>query len=1732
MGRIGFESAAMSRSTVAWSPDNGKCFQPNDPRICRDRVPILSVRPRIYHTFDVTEGFMDYTSGAPGRGSTWCVGPGGRLEAFELSFPEFVRETYGQSTLGKDLYAYRLVKSGWVGDPLATKHFIVVNVCHGNEVDGINGAFKAMEILVRHGDFAAFRAEWSILFIPFLNPDGWEVWDRSLQVVGPNGSNVNLNRQADWFWSDYVEEGDESKGSAPWSENEGAALVALHNGIVAAGGSWGVYLDMHATEGGGGARYYTRDRLMQHVTGPRGTVGEIPTSDLNVFIDYYIWRTSNAFAVKRVADEGGPDLHMRLYRSRYSPKLHSYFSSLGVFSTVAEEAKVSSAPAGTVSYKSACNFRLDHILASALCCTAANWSYEDAVLVEPGTTNIMSNSSFTQWQGDAEVGMDTQYTDYFTTAALCWGLTTITYSGTTLVSGAAAGSAVLLTAPKNADMLVQVEAKKAASDTISDFFVAARALFSGAVVTDGYKLQFDDATKIWSLKRVVASAETVIATYDASASTSRQINTTQKKVYLRARFTTPVELYCRIQSGTTWYTLFDTNDSDASRILGTNQCGFGGQSNATNLVFDNFVLQSSAIEERPGYFSSGRGTISRTTVHDGEKFFDDGGEALELTAHPDISLSQAAEFCALAPVLADGSDSGLITICSFDAVHYIPPAEYTAKEIYAAGTFAHPTPVGCAVFGGGSTGLVYVLGGGTANFTGAGTGYTYLSASTSAPIQNYVGALTGFSSLMHMGFCGNELAASDLSATTGWLFGGMNAAGVYQTKIWQYTLGATSISGKVAILPKALIGLAAVYDKDTASCFLFGGYDGAAPVTDIYQYDPALDSLTDHTLTVALPVALAYLAAAECPYNGKIYLFGGEKADGTMSGSVYEFDPAALTIEEIFPTQTGGVEETNEGGVGGPWAKKIGRWHAVAQAADNTDWGVIVLVGGRADSNVGALSDEFYVFDPRDTTIDVYRASEYGYVRYSSKIDLSLLSFVARDFTGETSVGAGWDDLKSNWTIGGGVATSSATGGPLTYLTQPTYVNQRAYCTAIKSGAGNMVNFHIDLRATYDGSGDIQNGYRLIYTEADKTWRIQRYVAGVATTLHTYDSTGSAARRIDNVTVKTVFFRALMRSPVEFYAQVQYGGTNYTIFASTGFYDYDAERCSDVGWISVGAKSGTANVIVDDFDFQDSGGNEEKFTCASSVKAEASNVSGYYRFSFQPASSLNSVFTTRYCSQYYLVPPKTRYYFAKGRCDFRNGLGLKFEDSVRMYHRVYWEGQKLYLDGVHLAQGTLIPTSYHKEGLTRDAEVLTFPGALDPNCFCLRFYFMPTFCANDVEDTPLEIARVSADADNYLMLEVIPYSGLDRWIREYAQNSIDGPQDPILRLSKIRTGTTVASMDMVCYFGNALFGDSDPVNEYCEDVMRITITNTPQQCGLSVWRFGQEGRKQDNTDIGNDFALSTASIIYKGVGYFTEPEILDEVRSPRGRVLPARRAGVLDRMREKQRHAFFAGDRDPTNGTVIGQPFYTMGGLTFGAYDNFTRSNSSGLGEKWYEDISATYYNWGITSNQARVTGKEAFALMAFSPAHADIKIVANVRTVGAGNSSKVGIIGRCSCEQNDTTFRPNFVNGKFGYEARLERVSTSAANLKLYRHYKADTVTLATAALSSYSAGETLELVLDMQGTTIACSITGRASISVTDDIHVRARCAGIYGSATGTDYSIIDDFKVYPNFDNEVGE
>jgi hypothetical protein len=388
---VPFNLSTMVRNSGAYSSDTGESYYLNRPRIISNRIPIFKYKPRIYHSFPEAEVEMKYDVPA-GSEETYLT----RAARFESEFPLWTKILLGSSALGKPIYAYRL---GAASKP----HLVCTNIIHGNEHDGINGVFKAMEILGSYPEFGPTRDEFTLFFVPVCNPDGYKNNLRNLATIGPNGRTVNLNRNWNWFWLEYSETASESKGSAAESEVESQALLDYWRGtgpFVAQGPTtWACLLDNHANRGEE-VRYQSRDRIWREIpNGPSDNdpaVG-IPNSYLTQSFDYYVWKLHAAFQTERVYAEEWPfELHVSYRRSRMYPHFHNYFSSQGVPSMITEEIKVADA-LGRETYKTACDFRLDYCLAWAAVCTKANWEYTDACLIEKGGTNLMTNSEWDDW---------------------------------------------------------------------------------------------------------------------------------------------------------------------------------------------------------------------------------------------------------------------------------------------------------------------------------------------------------------------------------------------------------------------------------------------------------------------------------------------------------------------------------------------------------------------------------------------------------------------------------------------------------------------------------------------------------------------------------------------------------------------------------------------------------------------------------------------------------------------------------------------------------------------------------------------------------------------------------------------------------------------------------------------------------------------------------------------------------------------------------------------------------------------------------------------------------------------------------------------------------------------------------------------------------------------------------------------------------------------------------------
>lgn len=368
-----------SRASSAFSIGEGSSVRPNVARIVDTKIQVSTWRPKLYYSFSPSEVELTYADFLS------------RMATFEASYVgagKYEKILLGSSTQGRNIYGYRY-------GPASGKHFVIDAVIHGNEHDGINGFIKAMELLYELEEFQALRDEWTLFFVPVINPDGYYLNTRNSAAVGPNGRTVNLNRNWDWFWGDYVESGAESKGSSPESEPEVQAFLSyFRTGNGGGPCNYGFLFDMHANKGPG-ARYQSRDRNWAQMDGSQPWP-VLSGSEMEFDFQIHVWKIANALQTIRVREEGMPDNFTRLYHSRFNPHLHSYFSSQGCPSMISEDVKVPFAN-GNETYQSACNFRLDYILAAAAVCTSSWWEEESGAHIEPAGTNLLTNAAWNDW---------------------------------------------------------------------------------------------------------------------------------------------------------------------------------------------------------------------------------------------------------------------------------------------------------------------------------------------------------------------------------------------------------------------------------------------------------------------------------------------------------------------------------------------------------------------------------------------------------------------------------------------------------------------------------------------------------------------------------------------------------------------------------------------------------------------------------------------------------------------------------------------------------------------------------------------------------------------------------------------------------------------------------------------------------------------------------------------------------------------------------------------------------------------------------------------------------------------------------------------------------------------------------------------------------------------------------------------------------------------------------------
>lgn len=1530
---VPFGLGTMSRSSSAWNPDSGQAVRNNVPRLTNGRIPVFKFKPKVFDTFPEPTSFMDYDSTGPN--AKYWAGSGGRQEDFEANYPEFTKVALGTSFAGKPIDGYRL-------GPVSGKHFVLVHGIHGNEVDGLDGGVRGIEILARDPLFQNFRDEWTIFFIPTLNPDGWFNGLRNLQEVGPNGRTINLNRQFDWFWDEYVETSFESKGATALSTNEAQALENYRATVETAGGRFGALMDFHANQGVG-ARYQTRDRIYREVLyGPDGG-GEVPDNFLTIPLDFYTWQIHRSFATARsIANPGaiGTGLFVRYFRSRFRPHLHSYYSSLGVFSFAIEEVKVAVA-GGRETVASACNYRLDYTLAVAAAITTDNWEFKDSILVEEATENVvLNNADWTDWQDDSRVS-----------------------------------------AP-------------------------------------------------------------------------------------------------------------------------------------------------SVPEERPSFYTLQRSTVDRITTKEGKSHFQ-GGEAVRLISDLDINLSTPAEFNS---ATNDGFNS-IAVVTSYGNVLSIPAERFKSGDLFSSPLSVHTTPVAAAVasapatpYLGGNpttpTKAIDVLGGGTAAFTGASALVTriYTDEADGATPEEVAIVPTGWTARMHAGFADNFLAFPAAGGERGYVIGGQDAAAAKLTSMGVWNPSTTTFTTLTSVLSTGTIGITAVFNPNDGLVYLFGGETGVGKVTTIQTLDPVFDSLVDISGTVFLPKALAHMAGAFHPGMGKIFLYGGEEASGDMNDEIYEFDPVNLTITTIEVVENLDDDENVEvdGEEGAPWARKFGRWTAATLVEDAVDGGIIEIIGGRnKDSGIpiDTLVDTVYEHEADENTFGLASQASHGYIRFSSAIRREFVTSstgvvrglqVEEDFA--AALGVEWIDPSINWTIGGGVATTT-TSGPLILTTAPNYNNERLECDVRKTGGGAIGDFGLVVRASYTGA-TLDSGYRL-RNDGSTDWFVERIVGGVATTVDTV--TVGASEQI-TTSARTVQFTVTGRDPVQYEAIM-----NGTSILSG--YDLEEDRIVDIGTTAVEGASSTDDIEIDNFKLLTSGQNELKYTASIFAKAAPDNASGYVRSTFYAKDdTLTNQFVTRRVRNYYTLPPKILYNWYHSRIDLRDGTQNDQEDGIRYYMRLYKDAQKVLLDGLHVQEGTLLTSSYQHPSTPRSKEIFTFPNAVNLNTFRVEFCWLTTTNFADL-DEDLEIARIAIDSQNYISLVAKAGVGNGRFEREYNINDVHGPHDPVFHLEKCIAAATTIGEDVVCYWG---YDMRDPSAERQDDVVKFTITHVAGSFWeLKVERYGNEGRSTSSNNLAA-FADTYASIVYRGIGYYSKPEIVDLSVLPNGRRVPTGRRGLIDRVRSLRRPQVFDGDRDPTGGQIVRDFPFIEG-------DDFDRANSSSIGSDWEDSAIGPYYQTGagfnIDTNRAVCTD-EGFQRWDRRTQHADIIMTADV-TVD-NDTDLVGLLARWDTDLRDTGLS---VNGVTAYGAELRQITASSAEVRIVRWHRGTRVVLADTGLSSYTAGETLELKLTLSGSSLTAEVTGRGIANATDTNYKRPKRIGIYGQTGGAAQEVsIDNFNVAQNFDSGV--
>lgn len=555
-----------------------------------------------------------------------------------------------------------------------------------------------------------------------------------------------------------------------------------------------------------------------------------------------------------------------------------------------------------------------------------------------------------------------------------------------------------------------------------------------------------------------------------------------------------------------------------------------------------------------------------------------------------------------------------------------------------------------------------------------------------------------------------------------------------------------------------------------------------------------------------------------------------------------------------------------------------------------------------------------------------------------------------------------------------------------------------------------------------------------------------------------------------------------------------------------------------------------ATTIIDAFDMQSAGWHVGQWASSIAVRCVDGTISGYTRQASNtkddsstdhPIGSANNdidKLVVRYVRNYYTLPPSTFFEYFRMRVDLNDSYKNQKEDGFRQYNRIYKHNQGHYVSGPCTVEGLIPHTFIHQEEFADD-EVFTYPNAVNLNAFRLEFKWQATFGHVDVQED-LELLRLSIDSNNYIRLLIVG-SG-SQPVRRYHITDVFGGHDPTFKLEKVRGGSLVDSVEVVCYYG---YDNRESSIEVLPDTLIFTIdhlTGSGGYLALGIDKFKNRGRANSTADITGYSGNSMGDVIYNGIGYYTHPRVLlvDQSYRTRGRKMATLRNNLHLRFVDFDRQAISIGERDPTSGQRVSDNPYELA-------EDFTRSNSGNLGDNW--DIISTDSDgrnagdgFDVNTNKARAYGSQ-FERWDADTQHSNFKYKGKVMV--QDDNDLVGLLGRYLNEF--------FSGGEIcGYGCELVQTGASAASIRIVAWWLSNRTVLDTASVTGYSEGTEYEMHFTLNGSTLTGELfetddldTPIGTITVTSTLFTKPGRLGIYCEAP-VNFVTVDDLSVEPMF------